>query len=136
MSTAVVLFHEAVGRQLGLSAADQRALSLIRREGPFTAGVLAQRIGVTSGAATGLIDRLERGGHVRRAADAGDRRRILVEARPDAPGTGALEELGRAMGVFMARYDADELAVIEDYVRGTIEVLGEQTRRLGPRGEA
>ncbi|CAM5468955.1 MarR family transcriptional regulator [Streptomyces spiroverticillatus] len=132
LSTAVVLFHEAVGRQVGLSAADQRALSLIRREGPFTAGALAQRTGVTSGAATGLIDRLERGGHVRRAADPADRRRTLVAARPDAPGSGALEELGRAMGAFMARYDETQLAVIEDYVRGTIEILTDQTRRLAP----
>lgn len=132
LSTAVVLYHEAVGRRLGLSAADQRVLGLIGREGPLTAGALAQRIGVTSGAATGLIDRLERAGHVRRDSDPADRRRILVTARQDRGDGGPVRELSVAMGEVMSRYSQEELAVIGDYVRRTVVVLEEQTRRLGP----
>ncbi|MFF0744671.1 MarR family transcriptional regulator [Streptomyces sp. NPDC004111] len=136
LSTAVVLYHEAVGRRLGLSAADQRALSLIGREGPLTAGALAQRIGVTSGAATGLIDRLEKAGHVRRDPDPADRRRILVTALPGRRTAWAVRDLSRAMAEVMSRYSEQELAVIEDYVRRTVAVLEEQTRRLGPEGNA
>ncbi|MFI5804738.1 MarR family transcriptional regulator [Streptomyces sp. NPDC051561] len=126
-----MLYHEAVGRRLGLSATDQRALSLVGREGPFTAGEPARRMGVTSGAATGLIDRLERGGHLRREADPGDRRRTLVRSTGNRRDTGPLQDLSRAMGAMMARYGPDELAAIGDYVRRTIDVLEEQTRRLG-----
>src|SRR5262245_33252986 len=91
LSTAVVLFHEAVAARLGLSAADHRALGLISRSGAVTAGELAQRTGLSPGAVTGLVDRLEQGGHVRRTRDPADRRRVLVEpvsapGRPDLSG--------------------------------------------------
>src|SRR5699024_4194273 len=62
LSTAVVLFHEAIAQRLGLSAADLKALGLIMRDGPLTAGALAQRTGLTPGAVTGLVDRLEHAG--------------------------------------------------------------------------
>lgn len=133
LSTAVVLFHEAVGHRLGLSAVDHRALTQIHDHAPLTAGTLAQLTGLTPGAVTGLVDRLERAGLVRRNPDPSDRRRILIEPITDA-GTGLDEvfgDLGSAMARFMAKYDARELATITDYMRNTIDVLQEQTRRLG-----
>ncbi|GAA1211040.1 MarR family winged helix-turn-helix transcriptional regulator [Pseudonocardia alaniniphila] len=138
LSTAVVMFHEAVGTRLGLSAADQRALALVTGEAPMTAGRLAQLTGLTPGAVTGLVDRLERAGHVRRSPDPADRRRVLVvpvRGRRADPGD-AFAELGRDMAGFMAKYDEHELAVIADYVRNTIDVLERQTRRLGEGGSA
>jgi DNA-binding MarR family transcriptional regulator len=132
LSTAVVLFHEALGARMGLSAVDQRALALITREAPVTASRLARLTGLTPGAITGLVDRLERAGHVRRSPDPGDRRRVLIAPAPRPPSaTGdAFEALGRDMAAVMKRYDERELAVIADYVRNTVEVLEHQTRRL------
>lgn len=139
LSTAVVLFHEAVGQRLGLRALDHRALGLIERQGPLTAGALAELTGLTPGAVTGLVDRLHRLGYVRRVPDPADRRRVLisanVEARPDP--ADAFAGLSRAMGELMARYDEDELAVIADYVTRTIDILHAQTQRLSaPESQA
>lgn len=135
LSTAVVLFHEAVGELLGLSAADHRALTLISAHAPLTGSDLARHTGLTPGAITGMVDRLERGGHVRRTPDPADRRRTLIE--PTHTGTQAAQaafaELGAAMAAMMARYDEDQLTTIADYVGNTIDVLTEQTRRLGER---
>jgi DNA-binding MarR family transcriptional regulator len=132
LSTAVILFHEAIGHRLGLSAADQRALGIIAGRGPLTAGTLAQLTGLSPGAVTGLVDRLERGGHVTRSPDPGDRRRIVITAVPSAnAGVGeAFARLSAAMNTLVTRYDAKESAAILDYLRRTIEILREQTRLL------
>lgn len=135
LSTAVVLFHEAVARRLGLSAADHKALGVISRQAPLSAGELARLVGMRATTTTGLVDRLERAGYVRRVSDPADRRRVLIEPdpahRPDL--TDVFAELGRAMGAVTARYDAQQLATIADYVTRTTAVLEAQTRRLaGP----
>ncbi|QBI53060.1 MarR family winged helix-turn-helix transcriptional regulator [Streptomonospora litoralis] len=136
LSTAVVLFHEAVGQRLGLRALDHRALGLIEREGPLTAGGLADMTGLTPGAVTGLVDRLRRHGYVQRTPDPADRRRILISVdtatRPDF--AGAFTGLAGAMSELLAGYDDTELAAIEDYVRNTIEILNAETRRLAAPG--
>ena len=132
LSTAVVLFHEAIARRLGLSAADHKALGLIVRTGPLPVGALAPQLGVGPSAVTGIVDRLERAGYVRRALDPGDRRKVRVAAvasRTPAL-SGICADLGREMAAFMAEYDERELAVIADYVEKTVRVLKAQTARL------
>ncbi|MER5645299.1 MarR family transcriptional regulator [Streptosporangium sp. NPDC002524] len=132
LSTAVVLFHEAVARRLGLSAVDHKALGFVTGNGPLPAGALAAELGLGASAITALVDRLERAGYVRRVPDPGDRRRVLVSAvtgsTPDLGGIFA--DLGREMGAFMTKYDERELAAILDYVTNTIAVLKAQTARL------
>jgi DNA-binding MarR family transcriptional regulator len=122
------MFHEAVGSYLGVSAGDQRAMTLIGRHGPMSAGDLAERTGLTPGAVTGMIDRLERAGLARREHDAKDRRRVLVTAtghQPDVFG-----DLAAAMNDLAGRYSEAELQAIGDYLTRTIDILREQTRRL------
>lgn len=134
LSTAVVMFHEAVGAYLGVSAGDQRALTLIGRHGPMSAGELAERTGLTPGAVTGMIDRLERAGLARRDQDAKDRRRVLVTAtghQPDVFG-----DLATAMNTLANRYDEKEMRAIADYLTHTIDILREQTRRLTARRQS
>jgi DNA-binding MarR family transcriptional regulator len=132
LSTAVVLFHEAIAQRLGLSAVDHKALGLITRAGPLTAGELAAETGLSPGAVTGLVDRLERAGYVRRQRDPADRRRVLVAAEPDRRPdlTEIFTELSAAMNAVVARYDEREAQAIRDYLVRTIAVLREQTRRL------
>jgi DNA-binding MarR family transcriptional regulator len=81
-------FDQAVADALGLNRTDMRCMDVIEREGPVPAGKLAQATGLTSGAITTALDRLERAGYARRADDPSDRRRVLVEltekAREDA----------------------------------------------------
>jgi len=130
LSTAVVMFHEAVGQRLGVTAGDQRALTLLHG-GPMSAGALAREIGLTPGAVTGMVDRLEAAGLVRREVDPDDRRRVLVTATgTDGGHDGLFGDLGTAMGAMMSRYSAAELKVIADFVDRTVHVLKEQTAKL------
>ncbi|BCJ68478.1 MarR family winged helix-turn-helix transcriptional regulator [Polymorphospora rubra] len=135
LSTAIVLFHEAIARRLGLNAAEHKALGMIIRAGPLPTGALAPLLGVGASAVTGIVDRLERAGYVRREPDPADRRRILVAADPTrAPDlTDIFADLGREMGAFMSRYDEREMAAVVDYVTNTIRVLKTRTARLAEK---
>ena len=75
-------FDQAVADALGLNRTDMRCIDVIDREGPVPAGRLAEVTGLTSGAITTVLDRLERAGYARRVADPTDRRRVLVELTP------------------------------------------------------
>jgi hypothetical protein len=131
LSTAIVLFHEAVGARLGLTAMDHKALDVIIRKGPLTAGALARHTGLSPGAVTALIDRLERQGYAGRMADPADRRRVLVGAA--APPTGVADifaELAERMRTVMSRYDRRQVAAILDHAAATTAVLTELIERL------
>src|SRR5436190_18502319 len=76
--SAVDQMDDAAARALGINRTDGRCLDIIDREGPVTAGRLAQASGLTTAAVTAVIDRLEKAGYARRLSDPADRRRVLV----------------------------------------------------------
>ena len=78
-SAATVMFHTAVAARQGLSASEEKALDLLERSGPLTAGELASHAGLAPPSVTGLINRLEARGLVRRVPTPDDRRSILIE---------------------------------------------------------
>lgn len=80
--TGVVLNSQISAEAAGLGPSDFYTLTLLGAAGPLTAGQLADRIGLTTGAVTRLIDRLARAGYVRRVPDPVDRRRVHVELEP------------------------------------------------------
>ena len=135
LSTAVVAFHEAVGSHLGVSAMDQRALGVIGARGPLSAGALAKEIGLTPGAVTGMVDRLERSGLVTRTPDPADRRRVVIRVADTGRAVfgDVFAGLSTAMTAMVARYSAKEQAIIAGYVSRTIEILREETRKLTDR---
>src|SRR5262249_21091677 len=112
LSAATVMFHQAVADRLGMNVTDHKCADILERNGPMTAGELAERTGLTTGAITGVIDRLERAGFVRRAKDPGDRRRVIIEplrkrmARVIGP---LFESMARASAELCARYTTEEL---------------------------
>jgi DNA-binding MarR family transcriptional regulator len=77
-----VLYSAAVAARLGINSTDLECLDFVLTRGPLTAGRLAEATGLTTGAITGVIDRLERAGFARRKRDPADRRKVLVEALP------------------------------------------------------
>src|SRR5262245_63436874 len=79
MSAGSVMFHQAIADRIGLHVTDHKCADLIMRNGSMTAGALAGLTGLTTGAITGVVDRLESAGLVRRALDTNDRRRVLRE---------------------------------------------------------
>ena len=83
ISTVTILFHQAIADRLGMNVTDHKCAGILARSGPITAGELARRTGLTTGAITGVIDRLEQAGFARRARDPGDRRRVIIEPDPE-----------------------------------------------------
>jgi DNA-binding MarR family transcriptional regulator len=75
-------FDNLAGERLGVNRTDLHCLNIIQNAGGLTAGELARESGLTTGAVTGVIDRLERKGFARRVADHEDRRRVKVEVTP------------------------------------------------------
>jgi DNA-binding MarR family transcriptional regulator len=138
LSTAVILFHEAVASRLGLSAAEWRCLELLDREGPATAGRLAELSGFTTGAITGIVDRLEKAGYVRREPNPRDRRSVIVRPVEDRAlrdvVTPIFESLGRAMAAVADGYSARELDLIRDYFERTIRTLRDETAKVFAQG--
>src|SRR5215216_1384515 len=78
--TAVDNFDQAVADHVGVNRTDNRCIDLIDQAGGMTAGELARAAGLTTGAVTAVVDRLETAGFARRVADPADRRRVRIEA--------------------------------------------------------
>jgi DNA-binding MarR family transcriptional regulator len=133
LATATILFHQAIADRLGMHVTDHRCLDIHLRAGPITAGELAERTGLTTGAITGVIDRLEKAGFVRRAKDPADRRRVVIEPFPEriereiAP---LFESISRLMADLCARYSTRELTVIRDFIARVHQGAYEQVRKL------
>jgi DNA-binding MarR family transcriptional regulator len=136
-SDAVVFFHEALAAHLGMSAAEWKCLGLLDRHGPSTASRLAELSGFTTGAITGIVDRLEKSGHVRREPNPHDRRSVIVQPVPvkglQETVTPIFQSLGRGMAEIAGRYSARELAAIAKFFRETMEVLRNETINLKQR---
>src|SRR5262245_56336861 len=79
ISTETIIFHQAVADVLGLHITDHKCSDIIHRFGAMPAGRLGELTGLTTGAVTGIIDRLEEAGYVRRTNDPKDRRRTIIE---------------------------------------------------------
>jgi DNA-binding MarR family transcriptional regulator len=130
---AVVVFNELVGRCLGVSATDRKCLDLLSR-GPVTAGELARFTGLTTGAVTGIIDRLVKAGYAERILDPEDRRRVIVaqkaRSRLDEIVPAIFGPLRADMTAVMANYTAKEISVIADFLERSREVLVANTSRV------
>jgi DNA-binding MarR family transcriptional regulator len=124
-SAAGVLHGQAIARKVGVNSSDLECLDLILLNGPSTAGEIARRTGLTSGAVTGLIDRLERLGLVERTADAADRRKVVVRVREDkiAPIGALFSPLEKSVGAILAGYSREELRTLIDFFERSGEVL-------------
>jgi len=137
LATAAVLFHTAVAALSGLSASDQRALDLIERHGPLTAGELAERSGLAPASVTGLLSRLERKGLARRVPNPNDRRSVLVELVYEgltAMGPHFLE-LGRSLHQLYDTFDEKELAAIARFLREAARIQQDAAARLPAPGD-
>jgi DNA-binding MarR family transcriptional regulator len=132
LSMATIMFHQAVADRLGLHPTDHKCIGLLAEAGATTAGELAEATGLTSGAITGVIDRLEAAGFVRREDDPDDRRRVIVRVVPRRyrDVTRLFEPLAAAALEMGARYSEQELATILDFVDRSCQVLRDATQEL------
>ena len=141
LSDAVVFFHEAVAAHLGMNAAEWKCLGLLSQHGSSTATRLAELSGFTTGAITGIVDRLERAGYARRQPNPADRRSVIVEPlglkelQQQRIGT-IFQSLSTAMAAIMGRYTAAELNAIGSFFTETTAVLRAETAKLKQSGPA
>ncbi|MFE5815831.1 MarR family winged helix-turn-helix transcriptional regulator [Streptomyces sp. NPDC056479] len=111
--------QQEIAAQVGLNVTDLTCFAYVLEAGEnlLTAGDLAARAHVTTGAVTGILNRLERAGYVTRRPDPADRRRVRVAAQPDAEAR--IREIyepyyARLMDLF-GDYSAEEIAVLTDW---------------------
>jgi DNA-binding MarR family transcriptional regulator len=127
---------EAVALQFGLNRTDLRCLGILYRRGRVTAGELAEESGLTPGAITTVLDRLERGGYANRVPDPADRRRVLVVSTVATREIGARiqGEVELASRRLLEGREAVELTCIRDFLRGTRGVYEAQIAALTAEG--
>jgi DNA-binding MarR family transcriptional regulator len=126
----------AVADQLGMPAVDLQCLNLLVSAGTAAPSWLAERLGMTTSAATKMLDRLERGGYLSRSDDPDDRRRII--AVPDLDRISMLSRYFDAMWTRMnevlARYTDEQLEFVLEFNRVTREVTEEHIDRVRAQG--
>ncbi len=126
------VFGQSVAIRLGLSESDIDALELLIDTGAATAGKLADLMGLTSGAVTRVIDRLEQAGYVRRTTDPADRRRVVIEVVPERVATveTLLDSLERAFAKEAAQYSPEQLETIQGFLGRMAELTQTEAARL------
>ena len=134
LAMAVVSFHEAVARAAGMTAAERKCAGLLAERGRMTPSELAQATGLTTGAITGIVDRLVKAGFAGRVANPVDRRSVIVEARRtealNAMFGPIFASLTKRMDALNARYSDEERALILRHLSDTIAILREETMTL------
>jgi DNA-binding MarR family transcriptional regulator len=132
ISAQSVMLSQAAADRFGMASSDIECFDLLTLHGPMTAGRLAELTGLTTGAITGVIDRLERADYVHRERDPHDRRRVIVQPHLErrADGAAVFGPLAAAMDALLARYSDDELALLLDFATRANAVTLEQIGRL------
>jgi DNA-binding MarR family transcriptional regulator len=131
-STETALFHQAAAAKCGLAITDLKTVSILLQEGPMTAGQIAERLSLTTGAVTNVIDRLEREDLVQRAPDANDRRKVIVTVKrenltlPDQ----VYRSMGEAFDKLLRTYSTEELAFLVQFYQASIELTKQEIAKL------
>jgi DNA-binding MarR family transcriptional regulator len=129
---AVDIFDDVVAETMGINRTDMRCLDILQRGEAMTAGDVARESGLTTGAVTAVLDRLERAGYARRVRDTEDRRRVLVEVVPEAfAGMGDFYgPLAEWTAAELGQYDDERLLFLRDFLRRAREFLEAHTDRV------
>lgn len=130
-----ILYQQAVADRLGLTLTDFKCLTALAGPEPVTAGDIAAHTGLTTGAVTRMIDRLERGGWVRREPDQRDRRRVIVRPVPDrlARIRPLFQGMSTAWAEALADLTDDQVAMVLDLFSRMRRVAREQAAALQER---
>ena len=125
-SDTSIMMHEAISHKAGLSGTDHKYLGLLIQNSPTTAGELSRLTGLTGGAITGLIDRLEKKKLAKREFDKDDRRKVFIVANEKnamkllSP---LFKELQQKTTQLLASYSDTELEIIKKYMLEAAEVM-------------
>jgi len=135
LTERAALFQEAAAEHLGLNVTDLRCLAIAHAEPGMSASRLAELSGLTSGAITGVLDRLERAGLLRRESDPADRRRTLVRGVPgrEQDFRDTYGPIETAVAAVRKRLDAHQQAGLDAFIAGASDAFEHETARLRAR---
>jgi DNA-binding MarR family transcriptional regulator len=131
-STAAVLFHHVVAERLGLGPTDHKCLDLVREHGAMTGSELVAITGLTSGAVTGVVARLEAAGFLRREPDRNDGRKQIL--RPVVHRASEIHDVlapvRRDLTVLLESFDASQLTAVAGFLSHATEAVHRQMAML------
>ncbi|WP_413944660.1 MarR family winged helix-turn-helix transcriptional regulator [Bdellovibrio sp. HCB-162] len=133
LSTATILFHETVASRLDLNATDMKCLTFINSsKTSVTAGDVAQFTRLTTGAVTGILNRLEKAKLIARAQDKEDRRKVIL-----VPNEAAFKKIkplyqsfAKSMEKLVSDYSEEDLGIVADFLKRVTEILELEASRL------
>lgn len=133
LGLATIFFHQAIAEKAGLASTDHKYLDLLAQEGPMTAGRLAEITGLTTGAVTGVINRLEKAELVGRERDPDDKRKVIIVPNYDEAykKLGPLfEPVSEKMRELNSQYSSNELEIILNYFKECSSFFFKQAQQL------
>jgi DNA-binding MarR family transcriptional regulator len=128
-SIGTVVFHQAVGQLLAINVTDMKCLDIITLKGSATPSQLAEHTGLSTGATTAMIDRLEKAKLIERHPHPGDRRGTIVTLSKQAMRKlpAFFESLANALETLASGYSEKELEILRDFF-GKVGVLWKEER--------
>jgi DNA-binding MarR family transcriptional regulator len=129
-----LMLHQTVADRLGLHATDHKCMGMLCELGPLSAGRLAELTGLTTGAITGVLNRLERRGYAKRVRNPKDKRNVTVEAT-NVPAfnkdmESLLGSLRRRMRNLASKYSTEEMVLIDGFIKSAIAISRDETFRM------
>jgi DNA-binding MarR family transcriptional regulator len=134
-------FFRAAAARSGMTVTDLQVIDLLESSGPMTAGQLADLTGLTTGAITGMLNRLEEAGHVRRERDPADARRVIVRLARGPDDRREIDpmfaSLGKAWEELASHYDDEQLALLLEFLQRSNALSRQELVRLqaAPEGK-
>jgi DNA-binding MarR family transcriptional regulator len=134
-SIGTVLFHQAVGQVLGVNVTDMKCLDIMTLKGSASPSELAEHTGLSTGATTAMIDRLEKAGLVARRPHPTDRRSTIVVLSKGAMRQlpAMFEPLANAMQALVSSYSEKELRILADFFARVVVLWKEERGGLQKR---
>ena len=137
LSTDFDAMDEATAAFFGVNRTDSRCMDILSRRTAMGMGELARAMGLSTAAATTVVDRLVRAGHVRRMPDSRDRRRIQVQLTPAAQRRGqrVFENMIRTGTSLLESYSSTDLELVAEFIERTRAMVNEQTQVIRTRAQ-
>jgi MarR family transcriptional regulator, organic hydroperoxide resistance regulator len=132
LSRTSLLFRHVIAEKAGIHVTDAECIDFLLEAGAATAGELAKMAGLTTGAMTAAIDRLENAGFVRRARDPGDRWKVIVKPVMEEIGRFIpfYESMARDVSSLYAGYAGAELRLILKHERQMTEIYQKEIAKI------
>ncbi len=127
-------FFRAAAARLGMTVTDLQVMDILESTGPSTAGQLADLTGLTTGAVTGMLNRLEEAGLVRRERDPNDGRRVIVRLETGKDDVHKIDpifdSLGKAWNELASDYDDEQTAFLLEFLKRSNTLSRQEIIRL------